>query len=137
MSESALQYLSGLPAFGAYFALALVLLALFVLVYVAITPYRELALIREGNVAAAASLGGALIGFAIPVASAIEHSVSLADMLIWALVALVAQLIAYLVARLLVPAIASNIEHGQVASGVFLGAIAIAIGLLNAAAMTY
>ena len=137
MRHRALEYLSGLPAFAAYFGLALLLLAAFMFIYMRLTPYREIQLIREGNVAAAASLGGALIGFALPVASAVENSVSLTDMLTWAAVALIVQLIAFVVARLLVPALGRNIEQGQLASGVFLGAIAIAIGLLNAAAMVY
>lgn len=133
----ALEYLSGLPAFAAYFGLALLLLAVFVFVYVRVTPYREIRLIRDGNAAAAASLGGALIGFALPVASAVENSVSILDMLMWAAVALIVQLIAYALARLLVPALGRNIEQGQLASGVLLGAIAIAIGLLNAASIVY
>lgn len=132
-----LGYLSGLPLFAAYFLLGIALLALFVAVYVRITPYREIALIRTGNVAAAASLGGAMIGFVLPVASSIENSVSLVDMLLWSLVALVVQLIAFVIARAMVPAISKNVEEGQVASGVFLGAIGIALGLLNAACMTY
>ena len=135
MRHRALEYLSGLPAFAAYFGLALLLLAVFVFVYVRVTPYREIQLIRDDNAAAAASLGGALIGFALPVASAIENSVSILDMLMWAAVALIVQVIAYVLARLLVPALGRNIEQGQLASGVLLGAIAIAIGLLNAASM--
>ncbi len=132
-----LGYLTGLPLFAAYFGLGLLLLALFVFVYIRITPYKEIALIRAGNVAAAASLGGSIVGFVLPVASSIENSVSLIDMLLWSLVALVVQLIAFVVARAMVPAISKNVEEGQVASGVFLGAIAIALGLLNAACMTY
>ncbi len=137
LRHAAFDYLSGLPAFAAYFGLALLLLAVFVLIYLRITPYREIQLIRDGNVAAAASLGGALIGFAIPLASSIEHSVALLDMLLWALVALVAQIVAFVLARTCVPALSRNIEQGQVASGVFLGSVAIAIGLLNAASMSW
>jgi putative membrane protein len=133
----ALDYLSGLPAFAAYFGLALLLLLVFIAIYVRITPHPEIRLIREGNAAAAASLGGALIGFALPLASAVENSVSLFDMLLWAAIALVVQLLAYAIARLLVRDIASQIEAGRVSAGVFLGALAIAIGLLNAASMTY
>jgi putative membrane protein len=132
-----LGYLTGLPLFAAYFGLGLLLLGLFVFIYIRITPYREIALIRAGNVAAAASLGGSIIGFVLPVASSIENSVSLIDMLLWSVVSLVVQLLAFLIARAMVPAISKNVEEGQLASGVFLGAIAIALGLLNAACMTY
>lgn len=137
LRHRAFEYLSGLPAFAAYFGLALLLLAVFLLIYIRFTPYHEIDLIKAGNSAAAASLGGAILGFALPVASAVEHSVSLLDMFLWAAVALGVQLLAYVLARLLVPTLAKNIHEGQMASGVFLGAVAVAIGLLNAAAMVW
>jgi putative membrane protein len=137
MLERALTYLGGLPAFAAYFASAVILLALFVAIYVKTTPYPELTLIREGNVAAAISLSGAMIGFVLPVASSIEHSVSLLDMLLWSVVALVVQLIAYALVRLVLPHLAQKIGQGDIASGVFLAGTSITLGLLNAAAMTY
>lgn len=132
-----IQSLAGLPSFLLYFATAIGLLLLFLLAYIFITPYREIALIREGNAAAAASLSGALLGFVLPLASAIAHSVSLPDMAIWGLIALVIQLLVYLAARLLLPDLARDIPAGKVATGVFLGALSLAIGVLNAACMTY
>jgi putative membrane protein len=132
-----LGYLTGLPLFAAYFGLGLLLLGVFVVIYIRITPYHEVSLIRAGNAAAAASLGGAVIGFVLPIASSIENSVSLLDMLVWAVVSLVVQLVAFFIARAIVPTISRNVEQGQLASGIFLGAVAIALGLLNAACMTY
>jgi putative membrane protein len=137
MSTAAFDSLAGLPYFAAYFGLSLVLLTACLALYVAITPYPELKLIREGNAAAAATLAGVLIGFALPLASAVAHSVSLLDMLLWATIALVVQLFVYGIVRLAVPQIAKNVRDGQVASGVFLGAFAVAVGILNAACMTY
>jgi len=131
------QSLAGLPAFLSYFAAAAGLLAVFLSLYLWITPYHEIRLIREGNAAAAASLSGAMIGFVFPLASAITHSVSLIDMAIWGLIALLIQLLAYLAARLLLPNLARDIPAGQIASGVFLAALSLTIGLLNAACMTY
>ena len=58
-------------------------------------------------------------------------------MLLWAVVALVAQLAAYAAVRLAVPEIVRHVREGKVASGVFLGAVAVAVGILNAASMTY
>ena len=79
--------LAGLPSFLLYFALGLALFAAFFALYVRVTPYHELELIREGNVAAAISLAGALLGFVLPLASAIVHSVSALDMIVWGIVA--------------------------------------------------
>ncbi len=131
------QSLAGLPAFLSYFAAAIGLLALFLLTYILITPYREIALIREGNPAAAASLSGAILGFVLPLASAIAHSVGLLDMAVWGSIALVVQLLVYFAARLLLPDLARDIPAGKVATGIFLGAMSLAIGVLNAACMTY
>ena len=137
MSTAAFESLAGLPYFIAYFGLSLLLLTACLAAYVAITPYPEIRLIREGNGAAAATLSGVLIGFALPLASAVAHSVSLLDMLLWAVVALVIQLLAYAAVRLAVPKIVQHVREGQVASGVFLGAVAVSVGILNAASMTY
>ena len=66
-------------------------------IYVRVTPHREFALIREGNIAAAFSLGGAVLGFVIPLGAAVRSSVNLADMAIWGLIALAVQIAAFVV----------------------------------------
>jgi putative membrane protein len=137
MDNLAVESLAGLPYFVVYFGISLLLLTLCLGAYVLITPYPEIRLIREGNAAAATSLGGVLIGFALPLASVVINSISLLDMLLWSVVALIVQLIAFAVVRLMVPAIGKNVREGQVSSGIFLGAVAIALGILNAASMTY
>jgi putative membrane protein len=137
MSAAAFESLAGLPYFIAYFGLSLLLLTLCLAIYVAITPYPEIRLIREGNAAAAATLSGVLVGFALPLGSAVAHSVSLLDMLVWAVVALIVQLVAYAVVRLAVPKVVQHVRDGEVASGVFLGSVAVSVGILNAASMTY
>lgn len=132
-----IQSLGGLDDFLIYFIVALVLVAVFLAIYVRITPYHEFRLIREGNTAAALSLSGALLGFIVPLASAIAHSVALWDMALWGAIALVIQLLAYIAARLLIPTIATDIPAGKVAPGLFLGALSLGVGILNAASMTY
>ena len=105
-------------------------------IYVTVTPHHEFRLIRLGNTAAAVSLGGAILGYTIPLAKAVSQSQTIADMLLWSGVALVAQLVAYGITRLVLPQISAHVDEGKTASGIFLAAIAIAIGMLNAAAMT-
>ncbi len=129
--------LSMLPAFLAYFAVAFGLLALFLLVYLNVTPYHEVALIRAGNNAAAISLSGALFGFAMPVANVIAHSDTLLDLASWGAVAGVIQILAYLVARLTLPQLNDDIPAGKTAPALFLAALSVSVGLINAACMTY
>src|SRR5262249_34905088 len=97
------QSISGFPLFLLYFVTAVALLTLFTTIYLRVTPHHELALIREGNVAAALSLGGALIGFVLPLASAVAHSVNPVDMVAWGVVALLVQLAVYAAVHRLVP----------------------------------
>jgi putative membrane protein len=129
--------LIGLTNFAIYFGIALAALLIFKVVYTLFTPYDDWALVKEQNNAAACALSGAIIGFSIALHSAISNSVSLIDFGVWAVVALVAQLIAYLVVRLFMPKITQRIKDGETPAGIVLGAVSIAIGLLNAASMTY
>lgn len=122
--------------FAMYMAGAAALFALYTLIYTRLTPYNEIALIRAGNSAAAIALGGALIGFAIPVASAISHSVSLLDFLLWALIAGVVQLLAFVVVAFTVQDMNARIQREESASAILMAAVAIGTGLLNAACMT-
>ncbi len=130
------ESLAGLPAFLLYFSLGLALLAVFVALYLAVTPYRELALIREGNTAAAISLAGAILGFVLPLGRAITQSVSALDMVAWGGVALVAQIVVFFLVGRLVPRFPQAVAEGRIAGATFLAALAVAVGILNAAAMT-
>jgi putative membrane protein len=137
MEEKIVSSLLGLSAFGVYFGVCIGLLALFAMLYAMITPYRELSLIREGNTAAACSYSGALLGFIIPLASAVTHSVGLLDMIIWGIVALIVQVATFFIVRLIFPSIVQDIPHNQLAKGIFLGVLSLTVGVINAACMTY
>ena len=131
------QSLSGLPSFLIYFVLGLLLLGTFLAIYSWVTPYNELSLIREGNVAASISLAGAITGFVLPLSSAIAHSVGIIDMLVWGVAALVIQIVVFFIVGRLVPHFAEAISAGRASAAVLLAALAVAVGVLNAACMTY
>jgi putative membrane protein len=132
-----MEYFQGLPAFVRYFGMGLGFVALFLLGFLHFTPYRELQLIRQGNLAASTALAGALVGFCLPLAAAIAHSVSPLDLAAWGLVALVAQFSAHVLARLLLPGLPGRIERGEQSAAVISASLHLGIGLLNAAAMAY
>ena len=131
------NYLETLPSFLAYFGSALVLAAIFLVVYILVTPHREWHLIRSGNTAAAISLSGAAIGFAIPFASVISQSQNLIDMAIWSIVVMVVQILVYLCTRLALPGLSTKIEAGETSYATLLAGASVTIGILNAACMTY
>jgi putative membrane protein len=126
-----------LPSFVVYFVVAGAILAAFLAVYVRFTPYREFALIRDGNAAAAISLSGTLIGFALPVAGVIRNSRDLVDLAIWSAIACTVQLLTYAVARRVLPRLPEDIPAGKTAPAIFLAALSIGVGLISAACMEY
>jgi len=127
----------GIIKFLVYFVSALILTALFLVIYVRVTPYKEFDLIDHGNAAAAYSLSGALFGFIIPLASAIIHSVNFSDMILWGIVALTVQILVYFLVRSLFKKLNDAIREGIVSKGLFLGALSLSAGILNAACMSY
>ena len=123
------------------FLLAFVVAGLFTIafkyIYQWVTPYNEKALIREGNTAAAIALVGALIGYVLPLASALSHTVSLPEFAAWAALAGVIQIAAFTGVRLVaLPDVKARVEANETSIGIYLAGISIAVGVLNAACMT-
>ena len=128
---------AGFDDFLGYLAVALFLLYAFVWLYIRVTPWAEMALIRAGNMAASFSLSGAILGFVIPLGAAIRGSVNLADMAIWGVIALLVQVAVFVAVRIVLPTIPEDIEKGNAAQGFFLGCISLAVGILNGSCMSY
>jgi len=137
MNSTMLDSLSGLLGFCTYFVAAVCFVVLFCLVYCKLTPYDELKLIRGGNSAAAISFGGALLGFILPLYSAITHSVGFTDMLIWAVIAMLVQFAVFGSVRMILKDLVREIENNQTSAAIMLASCSISTGLLNAACMTY
>ena len=116
--------------------LAAVLLIAFFIIYTRVTPYNEVRLIRQGNQAAALSLGGAILGFSATIASSLMHTANYQQFFAWAFGAMVVQLLAYLVTTRLLRMSKDQIESNNTAFGGLLGAIALAIGAINAACIS-
>ena len=137
--ETIMDSLAGLDNFVLYFGLSIVFLFVFKLIYALVTPHDEWKLVKEEkNVAAAIGFGGAIVGFAIALGSAASNSVAIVDFVIWGGVAIVAQSLAFALLRFtFMPKIAQRINENEVSAGVMLASMSIAVGLLNAACMTY
>ncbi|GAA6184240.1 MULTISPECIES: DUF350 domain-containing protein [Alteromonadaceae] len=134
-----LESIAGLGNFTIYFVVSIVLLFLFKIVYAWVTPHDEWKLVKEEkNTAAAIGFGGAIVGFSIALSGAVTNSASQFDFAIWGVIALVAQVLAFLLLRFtFMPAIAERIDNQEVSAGVMLASMSIGVGLLNAACMTY
>lgn len=112
--------------------LAAGLLMAFFVVYTKLTPFDEVLLIRQGNHAAALSLGGALVGFSATIASSLMHTANYQEFFAWAFGAMVVQLLAYVVTTRLLGMARDQIEADNSAFGGLLGAISLSIGAINA-----
>ena len=117
-------------------ATAVVLTLVYVVIYMWVTPHPEIKLIRENNLAASLAFAGSLVGFCLPLASAIANSIALVDCVVWGAIALVVQIAIFFFVRLPIPKISERIENGETASGLWLGTASLAGGILNAASMT-
>ena len=128
--------MAGFPALVTQLALTTLLFVIGLVIYIWLTPYRELRLIRDGNVAAAITLSGEMLALAIPLGGMLAHSVSLADVLLWGIVTVILQLIAFGAAAVLVRGLSKAIERGEVASALVLATAQVVAGIFNAAAMS-
>ena len=134
-----LNSIAGLANFALYFAASIALLFIFKILYAFVTPHDEWKLVKEDkNLAAAVGFGGAMIGFSIALAGAATNSLSIVDFVVWGVVAIIAQSLAFALLRFtFMPKIAERINQNEVSAGAMLAAMSVSVGLLNAACMSY
>jgi len=127
-------------SFGLFFITAMAVVVIFLFLYALVTPYDDYKLIFEdNNTAAAIGFGGAITGLSIPLYSALTHSVSYFDFVVWAVVAMSIQLIfAFIMTRTKGKySVTKLIDEGIVSAGILMAFISISIGLINAGSMSY
>jgi putative membrane protein len=135
--EAVIQsFLVGFPVLMLHSSVTLAILVVAVFLYVKITPYDEIALIKDGNTAAAISLAGAIIGFSLPLSFAMASSVTVYEILIWGPVTLLLQLVAFRITDALLSDLPKRIIAGEIGPAIFLVSIKIAVAAINAAAVT-
>jgi len=130
-----IQSLAGLPAFLVYFCTATIVVLLYLFVYTRITAHNEFELIRNNVPGAAISLGLSLLGFTLPVVSAMTHAANVIDCLIWSIIALIVQVVVYYAVRIPVPKLSERIAAGELAPAIWLGLASLSAGALNASSM--
>lgn len=129
-------FASGFPVMVLHLVVTLLLLAAGATAYALMTPWKEIALIREGNPAAALAFAGVLLGLAIPLAISLSVSTSVRDIAIWGVATLVLQLLAFRVVDLLLTGLPQRIKEGQIAAAVVLVGAKLATAVVLSAALT-
>jgi len=135
--EAVLESLTaGFPVLLLHFLVTVTMLAVGVVIYLRMTPYPELELIRNGNIAAAISLGAAILSLAIPLAFSMSVSVSVIDIIAWGLVTLAVLLIVYRVIDFLMKDLPNRIEDGEMGPALLLASVKLGVAAITAAAVS-
>ena len=129
-------FATGFPTTLAHLGVTLGLLAAGAILYALFTPWKEIALIREGNAAAAVAFSGVLVGLAIPLAVSLSVSTSIKDIALWGVATVVLQLLAFRIVDLLLTGLPQRIREGEVAAAVLLVGAKLSTALILAAALT-
>ena len=135
MTAALEAFVSGFPNFLIYAFAAGGLLTIACVLYVLLTPMKEMELLRRGNASAGLALGGVILGLAIPISSALASSVSIFDLIIWGTVALLLQLLAFRVVDILLKDLPKRIEDEEAGAAIVLIAVKIATAMILAAAL--
>lgn len=128
-------FATGFPITLLHFGVTTLILFLGAALYVLLTPHREITLIREGNAAAAVSLGGVLVGLALPLAVSLNASTSLIDIAIWGVSTVVVQLLVFRIVDLILRGLPQRIQEGEVAAAALLVGAKLATAIVLAAAV--
>lgn len=128
--------LSGVPVLALHLVTTFAILIGGMGIYMWITPYEDVKLVREGNTAAAVALGGAFLGLAIPLAGSLAGSVTALDILLWGIITVALQLICFKVVDLVLRGLPKRIADGEMAAAIFLAFVKISAGAIVATAVT-
>ncbi|MDI1280453.1 MAG: putative membrane protein [Brevundimonas sp.] len=129
-------FASGFPVMVMHLGLTLALLVVGAAVYAMLSPWKEIALIRDGNSAAAVAFAGILVGLAVPLAVSLSVSTSVRDIAIWGVATVVLQLFAFRIVDTLLTGLPQRIREGEISAAVLLVGAKLATALILAAALT-
>ena len=135
MDAAIKAFAEGFPDFLLYGGVTLGLLIAGAVVHVLLTPMKEMQLIRNGNVAAGIGVAAVIIGLAIPMAACLASAASIYDVIIWGVVAILLQMLAFRAADLILRDLPKRIERNEIGAALVLAAVKLAAALVMAAAL--
>lgn len=128
-------FATGFPVTLLHASVTLVMLILGTTLYALLTPHKEITLIREGNSAAALSLGGVMVGLAIPLAISLTASTSVIEIMIWGAATIAVQLLVFRVTDMVLKGLPERIQDGEISAAALLVGAKLATALILAAAV--
>jgi putative membrane protein len=128
-------FATGFPVTLLHASVTLVMLILGTTLYALLTPHKEITLIREGNSAAALSLGGVMVGLSIPLAISLTASTSVIEIMIWGAATIAVQLLVFRVTDMVLKGLPERIHEGEISAAALLVGAKLATALILAAAV--
>ncbi|NQE62059.1 DUF350 domain-containing protein [Caulobacter sp. RHG1] len=128
-------FATGFPVTLLHASVTLVMLILGTALYALMTPHKEITLIREGNSAAALSLGGVMVGLAIPLSVSLKASTSVIEIAIWGAATIAVQLLVFRVTDMVLKGLPERIQEGEISAAALLVGAKLATALILAAAV--
>lgn len=127
---------AGFPQLIFYLIMVAAIYLLAVLIYVKLTPHKELELVQSGNVAAAIHFSSLVISMALPVAACLINKYSLYDVGIWTIFSLLLQLFLFRMTDYIIfRGMPERIERNEIGPAVVLGAFKLSGSLILAFAI--
>ena len=128
-------FATGFPLTLLHAGVTMLILVLGTTLYAMLTPHKEIVLIRDGNAAAALSLGGVMIGLAIPLAVSLSASTSIVEIAVWGVATMAVQLLVFRIVDMVLRGPPQRIQDGEVAAAALLIGAKLATALVLAAAV--
>lgn len=126
---------NGFPHLIYYLLMVTIIYVAGIIVYVKLTPHKEVELIQEGNMAAAISFSALVIGLALPLAACLILKIGLIDVLIWGIVSVVLQLFLFRITDIILSGMPKRIAEGEVPAATVLAAFKLAGSIILAVAI--
>ncbi|MBL8553147.1 MAG: DUF350 domain-containing protein [Phenylobacterium sp.] len=127
-------FAAGFPVFLLHVSVTMTILIAAAAAYVLLTPHKEITLIRDGNTAAALSLGGVLVGLAIPLSASLKASTNVIEIGLWGAVTVVVQLLIFRLVDMILRGLPKRIQEGELSAAALLVGAKLATAVILAAA---
>lgn len=128
-------FATGFPITLLHAAVTVLILFVAAALYILLTPHKEITLIREGNTAAALSLGGVLVGLSLPLAVSLRASTTLIEIGLWGAATVVVQLLIFRLVDLMLRGLPRRIQEGEMSAATMLVGAKLSTAIVISAAV--
>lgn len=129
-------FATGFPLTLLHILVTVLILLVGAAAYVLLTPHKEITLIRDGNTAAAVSLGGVLLGLAIPLSVSLNASTNLIELGLWGVATVIVQLLVFRLVDILLRGLPQRIQEGEMSAAALLVGAKLSTAVIVAAAVS-